>query len=144
MLDCALPSCQIPHMKNDRFDILRAAYRESINAKQSEIRQLQEKLKLLDELDADIQRLGDAQSPSAKYANWKLTKALFDAVQTIGGNGGVAATELRKYIITNGYRHAGKNFDVAAVIALNRLAENEKISSEKINGKRLYMVKKTA
>lgn len=129
-------------MKNDRFDILRATYRESINAKHDEIRQLQAKLNLLDELEADSLKLSGVQSTTGKYTKLKLTKALFDAVQTIGGNGGVTATELRKYIATNGYIHPGKNFDVAAVIALNRLAENGKINSDKIGGKRLYMVKK--
>jgi hypothetical protein len=129
-------------MKNDRFDILRATYRESINAKHDEIRQLQAKLNLLDELEADSLKLSGAQVSTGKYAKLKLTKALFDAVQTIGGNGGVTATELRKYITANGYKPLGKNFDVAAVLALNRLKDHEKISSEKIGGKRLYMVKK--
>ena len=127
-------------MKNDRFDILRASYHESINAKQAEIRQIQQKLKLLDELEADVLKVSGAQSQSGKYEGWKLTKALLDAVQIIGGNGGVTAAELRKYITTNGFVHRGKNFDVAVVIALSRLADPKRheILTEKKDGKRLY------
>lgn len=127
-------------MKADRLDILRVKYLESINTKEAEVRQLREKLKLLDELDADAQKLSENPSTSPlKYSGMKLTKAVFDAVQTIGQNGGVAATEIRKYIAANGYKHPNlNNFPVAVVIALNRMSERGVIGSSKNEGKRLF------
>jgi len=84
-----------------------------------------------------------ASTNGAKYSGEKLTKALLDAVNSIGTNGGVAATDVRNYIAAHGYKHQNpKNFGVAAVIALDRLYKSEKIGSTKIDGKRLFMAKK--
>jgi hypothetical protein len=130
-------------MKNDRLDTLRVKYLEGINTRETEIRQLREKLKLLDEVEADSEKLSDnAPASPLKYSTTKLTKAIFDAVQTLGQNGGVSATDVRKYISANGYKHASKNFPVATVIALNRMAERGKIDSTKTDGKRLFFKKK--
>ena len=78
---------------------------------------------------------------TGKYAKLKLTKAVLRAVQEIGGNGGVRAPDVRKYIEANGYRHPRKNVDVATFLALNRLTKQGKILSEKKEGKRVFMVK---
>jgi hypothetical protein len=131
-------------MKADRLDALRAKYLDEINQNEVKNRQLRAKLVLLDELDADAQRLSDAPATNgAKYSGVKLTKAILDAIQSIGGNGGVAATEIRKYIAANGYKHPNpKNFPVATVVALVRLAKTEKINTTKTDGKRLFMAKK--
>jgi hypothetical protein len=124
---------------NDRLDILRAKYLDAITVKEHEIRQLRDKLKILDELDSDCQKLTESPAPNKlKYAGSKLTKVIYDAVQNIGRNGGVSATDVRKYITANGYKHAGKNFDVATVIALSRMAERGDIQTEKVGNKRLY------
>ena len=55
---------------------------------------------------------------------------MLDGVQTIGVNGGVTATEVRKYIAAHGFRATGKNFDVGTVLALTRLADQGKITTE--------------
>lgn len=134
-------------MKNENLlnpEKLRSRYLEQISTKEEEIRQLRQKLIVLKELEADASKPGASSDLEEKYNGWKLTKAVFDAVQTVGGNGGVPATEVRKYIAAHGYTHPNpKNFPVATVIALSRLAENEKISSTKTDaGKRLFMAKK--
>ena len=129
----------------DKLQLLRAKYLESITAKEAEIRILREKLKLLDELDEEAQKITPGSSQSngkLKYDGVKLTKSIFDAVQTIGRNGGIPATDVRKYIAANGYKHPSKNFNVAVVIALNRLAEQGRINSVKTeDGSRLFSIK---
>lgn len=132
-------------MKPDRLNALRSKYLEEISQNEAKNRSLRDKLTLLDEVEADAQRLSDSPSTNGlKYHGEKLTKAVLDAVQNIGGNGGVAATEIRKYIAANGYKHPNeKNFPVATVIALTRLADTQKIVSVKTpEGKRLFMAKK--
>jgi hypothetical protein len=128
-------------MATDRLDILRAKYLESIDAKEAEVRQLREKLKLIDELENDSQKLSATQAAPTmlKYAGGKLTKVVLDAVKQIGQNGGISATAIRKYISANGYRHPNeKNFPVATVIALTRLAKAGQIYSTKEDGKRIF------
>jgi hypothetical protein len=132
-------------MKTD-LNQFRVKYLKLINSNEEENRRLREKLKFLDELEADSQKLSDSSiGTTLKYADAKLTKAIFDAVQTIGRNGGITATNVRKYIEANGYKHPNvKNFPVATVIALNRLVKQGEIESVKIDGKRLYKQKEMA
>jgi len=129
----------------DKIDILRAKYLESITTKESEIRVLREKLKLLDELDADAKKLsaanGSDNPPIPRYQNWKLVQTLKDAVRTMGANGGVTASEIRKFISANGYKHGGQNFENATVTALNRLVARGLVVTDKQGGRRVYRKK---
>lgn len=125
----------------DRLGLLRAKYFDEIKVREEAIRTLREKLNLLDEVEADSRGIDVVPSTTGKYAKLKLTKAVLRAVQEIGGNGGVRAPDVRKYLEANGYQHVGKNFDVATFLALSRLSKRGKILSDKKEGKRVFMVK---
>jgi hypothetical protein len=138
----------------DKLNSLRSKYLELISAKEAEIKQIRQKLSLIDELEADSHKFNNnglampsrpnlvlsAPATTTKYAGMKLTKAIFDAVKAIGANGGVSATNIRNYIENNGYRHPNmKNFPVATVIALTRLVRRGEIESLKTpDGKRKF------
>ena len=131
------------HVHQDKLQLARAKFLEQIMTKETEIRALREKLALIDEVEDLFKDSNKEPGSQQKYANMKLTKALLDAVQILGTNGGVAATDVRRYVEGNGYRHPNpKNFPVATVIALNRLGEQGKIISEKTDGRRLFKAKK--
>src|SRR5438876_12154103 len=102
----------------DKITALRAKYFSTIKQREDEIRLVREKRKVLDEIEADVAKLGQSDSLPGKYSDSKLTKAILDAIQDIGRNGGVPATDVRNYIAANGYRHPKpKNYPVATVIA---------------------------
>jgi hypothetical protein len=132
--------------KPDKIASLRAKYRDVI-------RRAQEKLAMLDEMEADFKSLPEPESPqlghipsrstSSKYSGWKITRALMDAIQNIGTNGGVTAAELRKHLVDNGYKHEGKYFNQTARLTLRRLVKGEKIDSTTVGDRVVYMAKKT-
>ena len=127
----------------DKISILRAKYLDAINVRQSEIKQFQVKLSVLDEVEADTQTVSEpVASGKLKYSGWKITKAIMDALQIIGGNGGVSAPEVRKYIVANGYKHSGAYLNATTNLTLRRLAKTEKIGTAKLGEKRVYMTKR--
>ena len=137
----------VPIVKNsepDRLVQFRAKCMEEISLLEAKISSLRDKIKLLDEIQADSPKPSNGSDLDiSKYSGMKLTKAVLDAVETIAVNGGVSATDVRKYVAGNGYRHpTPKNFPVATVIALSRLVKREKIESVKLDGNRRYMAKK--
>ena len=71
-----------------------------------------------------------------------LAKAVYDAIQQLGTNGGIAGAKLAKHLLAQGFVPQGKNFKTSVGITLRRLSEQERIATELKDGKRLYMVKK--
>lgn len=131
--------------KPDKTSILRARYLEAIGAKEAEIKQLRAKLGLLDEVEADLRAVSEppATNGKLKYSGWPITKAIVDAVQTIGSNGGVTTPEIRKYIEANGYKHPGEYFNQTTRLTLKRLVASGRIDAGKAGDKPVYMAKKT-
>src|SRR6266852_1139343 len=115
---------------------------EKVKAKyQAQIRQLTERIKALDDLSANLDVIEPTPIQPDKYAGWKVTQALLDAVQTIGLNGGATAAALRKHITANGYRHSGKYFGSTSLLTLKRLARTGRITSEGTGEERVYKPK---
>lgn len=128
----------------DKLEALRDKYREQISANEAQIKHLRDKLVFIEEILTDAKQLTfepkQTDFPN-RYSGWTLTKALFDAVQKIGGNGGVTAQDLAKYLTNNGYKHGNpKWFFSSAVLTLKRLSK-DRIISEKVDGRRVYKVK---
>ena len=129
---------------------LRSKYEQCITQHETEIQKLRVKLEVLSDLEADsgngvpappqqVNTNGDM-----KYAGWTITKAVIDAVKTIGAGRQVSAAEVRKYITNHGYQHTSKYFASTTVITLKRLAASKDgpIISEKIGDNRVYMARK--
>ena len=131
--------------KHDRLEAVRDKYRERISANEAEHKRLKEKLAFVEEILNDANQLTFEQKPvefTPRYEGWTLTKAVFDAVKRIGGNGGVTAQDISSYLLNNGYKHSNpKWFGSSAVLTLKRLAASEKILSEKVGNRRIYKVK---
>jgi hypothetical protein len=133
--------------KLDRLAILRAKYKDAIASKEAETAQLREKLKLLDELETEAQSIvastGQRQqtNDSPNYGEVTITKAIMDAMQNIGLNGGVSASDIRKYIEAHGYKATEKYFNQTVSLTLRRLARAGKIDTAKVDERRVYKAK---
>jgi hypothetical protein len=132
--------------KPDRLETLRDNYREKIVACESEIRRLKERLALVEEVLKDAQQLplipdGNRPEFSTRYSGMTLTKAAYDAVQRIGGNGGTTAQDIANFMQNNGYQHKNpKWFLTTVILTLKRLATADKIKTEKVGGRRIYKI----
>lgn len=129
----------------DRLIALRNKYVAAVAAKEAELKSLREKLRVIDELDEELE-LG-APSPSSvngssaalKYANGEtpLTNAILETVNE-NGTHGVSASKVAKLLIQNGFKPGGVNFVVTVGTTLRRLEKRGDIRTEKTGGDRLY------
>ncbi len=127
--------------KQDRLSMLKSKYSAEISKKESELKDLHEKLRLIDELESDAVKLTPTPSGELKYANGKtqLIDAVLESVNTIGAKG-VAAGKIAKYLKENGFPINGNNFNISVGTSLRRLAspERNEIKSDKKGGSRVY------
>jgi len=136
----------------DRLDVLKARYLKQIDAKQSEISAIRQKLALLDELKAEADSLSlfpaapvaDAVKADALNGHPLPALGLTDAImQTVSWFGTKPFTppDMRKHLLTIGFKPSGKNFDVSVSTTLKRLADQKRILKDTLDGKTVYMAK---
>ena len=132
--------------EQDRLETLLTRYKSQLESKRSELRVLEQNVALLIELkeEADNPSLFEAsaiplkatsangiESASANALNAVLlTQAVLDAVQNFGQKP-VSPPDIRKFLLSRGFRPQGKNFGVSVGTALRRLATQEKIKAIK-------------
>ena len=128
--------------KPDRLKLLKNRYLAQITERERELVALRDKLKLIDELETDAKDISPVSNGALKYADWKdgVIGAALDAVNSIGGTG-ITTSQVAKHLKDNGFIAKGKNFLITVGIALNRLAEREKLRTEKRGSSRLFMPK---
>jgi hypothetical protein len=135
----------------DRLDILKAKYLKQIDAKNSEIATIRQKLALLDELKAEADGLAlfdpmtTAKIPTQigginLVSGAGLTETILSAVSSFGTKP-FAPPAMRKHLLDHGFKPGGKNFSVSVGTTLKRLAAQNKILAEKFNGKTVYRAK---
>ena len=132
----------------DRLDLLKAKYLKQIDAKRAEISTIQQKLSLLDELKAEADGLSLFAEPILSTAKNEtkiespvlatgLTDAVLNAVSAFGTKP-FAPPAMRQHLLEGGFKPSGKNFGVSVGTTLKRLAAQNKILKENLNGKTVY------
>jgi hypothetical protein len=112
---------------------------EQIHIREEELKGLREKIKLLDELTQEAKAFDLFTPVNPPYSKLGYTEAIKDAIEKIGGNGGVTSTKMAQYILSNGFPNKGKNFPIMVDQTLRRLADRNEIITEKTaEGRRIY------
>jgi hypothetical protein len=130
--------------KQDKLQLLKAKYNAQLREHQAACVGIKTKLALLDELEAEADNLESAPAKDGIYSDAKtgLVEAVFDAIQGLAPEKGVPGSKIAKYLLSEGFKPKGKNFKTSVGITLKRLSEQNRISTELKEGKRLYMMKK--
>jgi hypothetical protein len=124
----------------DRLSLLRGKYANLVRAKKAEIEALEQKMALIDELEAESSALKDDSVLSpGHYSEMRLTDAAYDAVKEIGGQ--VTIGQVQKYLLDGGFVPQGKHFAISLAKTLQRLHERDKLETDLKNGKRRYWKK---
>src|SRR5687767_3960867 len=96
---------------NAEFHSLKQKYQALIDQKETELAALRNKLEVLEELEKEQRQL-TLNVDATKYAGKKLTEAVVDAFNEFNGTG-VTASELRKHLLTHGFKPIGKNLSTS-------------------------------
>ena len=121
----------------DRLSLLRGKYAGQLRAKKAEIEALEQKIALLDELDAESSALKDDSGLSpGHYSEMSLMNAAYDAVKEIGGQATV--TQVKKHLLDGGFVPKGKHFPISLARTLHRLHEVNKLETDLKDGRRRY------
>lgn len=135
----------------DRLDMLKDKYLKQVDLKQAEIAAIRQKIALLDELksEADTLSLPDipgtipaknGNSSEHSFASTGLTESVLNAVSWFGTKT-FRPPEMRKHLLSVGFKPNGKNFNVSVATTLNRLAARGKLARETLNGKKVFRAK---
>lgn len=128
--------------KQDKFQMLKSKYLEQVREKERELAGLRSKLQLIQELEQESESLNEASPANGKYRELGLTESVLDAIQSIGASNGVSATDVAKYLVSQGFQPKGKNFKVSVGSTLKRLVDpQQQIITELKDGQRLYRSK---
>jgi len=128
-------------IKHDTLQLLKAKYLEKLRVQERTLAALKEKVRLIEELEDEAEGLAATVAATTKYETLGLTKAVEDAIQTIGTNGGASVTNVGKHLLAQGFKPKGKNFFISVGQTLKRLAKSERISTKSEAGHRFYMPK---
>jgi hypothetical protein len=121
----------------DRLSLLRNKYAAQLRAQKAEIEALEQKIALLDELDAESSALKDDSVLSpGHYSEMSLTDAAYDAVKEIGGQATI--TQVKKHLFNGGFVPKGKYFSISLARTLHRLHEQKKLETDLKDGRRRY------
>jgi len=74
--------------------------------------------------------------PIKKYAGWKMTLAITDALRNF--TDGVTPTALKNYLVENGVESNSKNLVTSITTALTRHVEKGNVKVGLVGGKKLY------
>jgi hypothetical protein len=118
----------------DRFTLLKGRYLAHIKAKETEIEDLRTKVKLLDEIDAEAQKLLTLDASDSSLKGKKMIAAALEAVQTIGNNGGITSGDVVDYMKNHGFEFTGEHYRVSLGVALKRLVDKKAISGRQDDG----------
>jgi hypothetical protein len=122
----------------DKFEILKAKYSEQIRTKERELSELKAKLRIIQELDGEASAIGGTVAVDGKYSNLGLTESVLDAVATLGQGVTATGSTIAKYLLSQGFKPKGNNFQVSVGTTLKRLADRRKIQTKSEAGKRFY------
>ena len=124
----------------DKFQLLKAKYAEELKAAEARLAELQDKMRLIKQLEAESESLNGSIAVTGKYQNFGLTEAIVDAVGTLGAAGGVSASSVASHLVANGFAARGESFKNSVSTTLNRLANKQRrIRTDMKDGSRLYM-----
>ena len=128
-------------MTEDKFQILKSKYLDSIKSREREIAEFKEKIRLLQELEAEADAVptNGAESGNGKYSGRKLTAAISDALETIASDQWVTSGAIGKYLLSQGFKPKGKNYAISVGLTLKRLAKTKRVQTKSEDGSRLYM-----
>jgi hypothetical protein len=126
--------------KHDKFQLLKSKYLEQVRSKEKELDALKTKLQVIQELEAESEKLEVPLIANGAYRGLGLTDAVLDAVGILGVGNGVSATGVVKHLLAQGFQPKGKNFTISVGTTLKRLAKS-RIKTELRDGNRLYMPK---
>ena len=135
----------------DRLDVLKKKYLALIDTKQAEIKTIQQKLSLLEELKAEADDGLGLFSVSTvvpknealvdrPFATTGLTESVLKSVSWFGTKP-FSPPDVRNVLTKNGFKPGGKNFSVSVGTTLKRLVKQGKILTENIGGKTVYRAK---
>ena len=122
----------------DKFTVLRNSYNAQLRKKKEEVAALENKIRLLDELESDSLSLSrQAAQPElvARYSEAKLTDAALDAVTELGKP---SVAQVKRYLLANGFVPKGSNFGVSVAKTLQRLHGQGEVDTTKENYRRIY------
>jgi len=117
----------------DRLTLLKGRYLTQIKAKEAEIEELRTKVKLLDEIDAEAQKLLFLGDSDQSLKGTKLIESALATVRAIGTNGGVTINDICDYMRAHGFEFQGDHYRVSVSVALKRLAERGQIAVHQDN-----------
>jgi hypothetical protein len=140
----------------DKIAAARQKYLQLIDIKKQEINELEYKLRLLSEIESEIEEDTSAASQqngiaskvpiNKSYAKLGLTEAALDALIHLYRihTKSITKAKVSKFMTDNGFIANGKNHLVSVDTALRRLAKRDMITSIKRGGKRIYVPKEEA
>jgi hypothetical protein len=125
---------------------LRNKFLDRMDSLRAEIKVLDGKLALLDEIEKEAGELQDSLplsgGESHKYAKMGLSEASLDSALILAnrpGKNGVTRLDVAKFMVTNGFEPVGKHFNASVDIALRRWTKRGKLFSDIRDGSRVYM-----
>jgi hypothetical protein len=125
--------------KPDKFTLLRNNYSAQLRKKKEEVASLENKIRLLDELESDSLSLAkqfDQTEAAPRYFKVKLTDAALDAVGELGRP---SVAQVKRYLLANGFVPKNiKNFGISVAKTLQRLHGQRKLETEKKENSRMY------
>ena len=124
--------------QSDRLAALKAKYQEAIRNKRAEIEALQQKIVLVEEVQADAS-LDAIDAAKGHYSELGITDAVRMAMNEFPDGARVTVADVRKHLLENGYVPKGKNLTISLGQTLKRMADRKKINSELTrDGKRMF------
>ena|ERR1039457_3899472 len=137
---------------DDKLAIARKMYSGLIIQKNNEIKDLEAKIKFLNEIESEIKiQVPEDKTPlpglgitdSLRYTKMGLTEAANDALVQLVRNHvkGTTKSEVAKYMIENGFKPNGKNYLISVDTALRRAVDSGRITSTLKDGRRIYQLK---
>jgi hypothetical protein len=137
---------------HSKFSAAREKYSKQLFEKKAEIKALEDKLRLLAEIEGDIEKdtTNQINTPSShsRYSSLGLTDAAIDAVMQmclrLGVSQRVTKMQVVDYMIKQGFKSSGKNFPVSVDTALRRYVDRGVLITVKENGSRYYAPKEVS
>lgn len=131
-------------MIDDKFQLLKSKYLERVRSKERELIELKEKIRLIQELEAEAnaEPSGHVETDNSKYKDVGLTEAIIDTLGILGASEWVSAAAVRQHLLSQGFQPEGKHFAVSVGTTLKRLSKAKRIQTKSEEGNRLYMANK--
>ena len=130
---------------DNTFELLKAKYDKEIQEKERELEVLKAKRAHLIDFSHEATLLKNPElGISNKYRGWGMTEAALDAVDRWSPSQKppfVTASQVKQYLLANGFTSDSNDLDIALAVTLKRLADSGRIATLETNGRRLYRAK---